>query len=49
MKQITLLLALIAVGYSPASAAPDSTNSAAADRILLIEPSSMSVLAAKPH
>jgi hypothetical protein len=47
MKQITLLLALIAVGYSPASAAPDSTNSAAADRILLIEPSSMSVLAGK--
>jgi hypothetical protein len=47
MKRITLLLALLAVGCSLAFGAPDSTNSARADRMLLIEPSSMSVLAGK--
>jgi hypothetical protein len=41
MKQITLLLALLAVGWSSALAAPASTNSATANRVLLIDRSSM--------
>jgi hypothetical protein len=47
MKRITLLLALLAVGWSPVLAAPASTNSAAANRVLLIDRSSMRVEAGK--
>jgi hypothetical protein len=47
MKRITLLLALLAVGGGPAFGAPDSTNSARADRVLLIDRSSMPVFAGK--
>ena len=47
MKRITLLLTLLAVGLSPALAAPASTNSAAANRVLLIDGSSMRVDAGK--
>ncbi len=43
MKQITLLLALLAGGWIPVLAAPASTNSPAANRILLIDRSSMHV------
>ena len=47
MKRITVLLALLASGWSVAHAAELSANSAAADRILLIDPSSMPVAAGK--
>jgi hypothetical protein len=47
MKRITLLLALLAAGGSGALAAPVSTNSAAANRVLLIDRSSMPVVAGK--
>jgi hypothetical protein len=47
MKRITLLLALLAAGWSCAFAGPVSTNSAAADRVLLIDRSSMPVTAGK--
>ena len=47
MKRITLLLALLATGWGGTGAAPASTNSAPANRILLIDPSSMPVAAGK--
>ena len=47
MKRLILLLALLAAGWSGAFAAPASTNSAAANRILLIDPSSMPMAAGK--
>jgi hypothetical protein len=47
MRQITLLLALLVVGWSPALAAPASTNFLAANRALLIDRSSMRVEAGK--
>ena len=47
MKRITVLLALLAVGWGDAQAAPASTNSAPASRILMIDPSSMPVGAGK--
>src|ERR1039458_3145735 len=47
MKRITVLLALLTAGWSYAHAAELSANSAAADRILLIDPSSMPVAAGK--
>ena len=43
MKRITFLLALFAAGWSVAHAAPLTTNAAAANRILIIDPSSMPV------
>ena len=43
MKRITLLLALLAAGWGDALAAPASTNSAAFNRILMIDASSMPV------
>jgi hypothetical protein len=43
MKRIILLLALLAVGWSPALAAPTSTNSATDIRVLLVDHSSMSL------
>jgi hypothetical protein len=46
MKRIFVLLALLAAGWS-ATAAPALTNSAAGDRILMIDPSSMPVAAGK--
>jgi hypothetical protein len=47
MKRITLLLALLAVGWSAFLAASASTNSVTANRILLIDRSSMRVDAGK--
>jgi hypothetical protein len=47
MKRITVLLALLAIGWSAAFAAPASTNSAPANRILMIDSSSMPVGAGK--
>jgi hypothetical protein len=47
MKQIIFLLALLGVGWSDVFAAPASTNLAATDRILLIDPSSMPLTAGK--
>ena len=47
MKRITILLALLAVGWGDAHAAPAVTNSAPAGRILMIDPSSMPVGAGK--
>ena len=47
MKRITVLLALLAVGWGGAHAAPALTNSAAANRVLMIDPSSMPVAAGK--
>ncbi len=47
MKRISLLLALLAAGWSPAFAKPVSTNAPAADRILLIDPSWMHVTAGR--
>jgi hypothetical protein len=43
MKRIILLLALLAVGWSAALAAPVSTNSATDNRVLLVDHSSMSL------
>jgi hypothetical protein len=43
MKGITILLALLAAGWSTAHAAPAATNSAPASRILMIDSSSMPV------
>ena len=43
MQRITVLLALLAAGWSAAHAAPASTNAAAGNRILLIDTSSMPV------
>jgi hypothetical protein len=43
MKRITVLLALLAAGWSVAHAAPSSTNSVTESRILMIDPSSMAV------
>ena len=43
MKRITLLVALLAVGWSASLAASASTNSTATNRVLLIDRSSMSV------
>jgi hypothetical protein len=43
MKRITFLLALLVSVWSNAHAAPSSTNSAPADRILMIDPSSMRI------
>lgn len=47
MKRLILLLALVATGWSAAFAASASTNSAGENRILLIDPSSMPMTAAK--
>ena len=47
MKGLTVLLALLAAGWSTAHAAPAATNSAPASRILMIDPSSMPVAAGK--
>ena len=47
MRRITVLLALLAAGWSTAQAAPAATNSAPASRILMIDPSSMPVDAGK--
>ena len=47
MKRIPILLALLAVGWSVAHAAPASDNSATASRILMIDSSSMTVAAGK--
>ena len=47
MKRITVLLALLAAGWGDAHAAPALTNSAPANRILMIDPSSMRVDAGK--
>jgi len=47
MKTIPVLLALLAAGWGGARAAADSTNSTAANRILIIDPSSMPVAAGK--
>lgn len=41
MKRISFLLVLLAIGWSPALAAPASTNSATDNRILLVDHSSM--------
>ena len=43
MKKISVLLALFAAGWIVACAAPASTNSTAANRILLIDSSSMPI------
>ena len=43
MKRIAVLLALLAMGRGDAQAAPDSTNSAATNRILMIDTSAMPV------
>ena len=43
MKKLSVLLALCAVGWSAACAAPTSTNSAPVNRILRIDSSSMSI------
>src|ERR1017187_7274586 len=45
MKQIFVLLTLLTASWSAVFAAPGSTNSAAENRILLIDPSSMPVAA----
>jgi hypothetical protein len=45
MKQITVLLLLLAVSWRSASAAPAMTNSGASNRVLLIDSSSMPVAA----
>ena len=47
MKRIIVLLALLAVGWSAACAAPAATNSNTGNRILMIDPSSMPVDAGK--
>ena len=47
MKRISILLVLLAAGWGCAHAAPASTNSAPAGRILMIDPSSMPVGAGK--
>ncbi len=47
MKRIVILLTLLVTGWSVACAAPASTNTVAADYILLIDPSSMPVTAGK--
>jgi hypothetical protein len=47
MKRITVLLALLATGWSAAYAVPVSTNSAVTSRILMIDSSSMPVDAGK--
>jgi|SRR5665213_370633 len=47
MKRNFFLLALLVAGWSAALVAPASTNSAAGNRILLIDPSSMPMAAAK--
>jgi hypothetical protein len=47
VKRIIFLLALLAAVGGTASAAPAATNSAAANRVLLIDPSSMPVAAGK--
>lgn len=47
MTRITILLALLAAGWGGTHAATLSTNSAAASRILIIDPSSMPVAAGK--
>ena len=47
MKRITLLLALLAVGWNASLVTSASTNSTATNRILLIDRSSMSVEAGK--
>ena len=47
MKRIVFLLTLLVTGWSVACAASTSTNTVAADYILLIDPSSMPVTAGK--
>ncbi len=46
-ESIALLLALLAVGWSPALGASVSATSAPANRVLLVDPSSMRVFAGK--
>lgn len=45
MKRIAVLLVVLAIGWSAAHAATLSTNSAAGNRVLMIDPSSMPVAA----
>jgi hypothetical protein len=47
MKRITVLLVLFAVGWGDVHAVPASTNSAAGNRVLMIDPSSMPVATGK--
>jgi hypothetical protein len=47
MQRIALLLVLLAVGWNPAFGAPGSTNSVAANRVFLIDPSSTRVFTGK--
>ena len=47
MKRISILLALLALGWGDAHATPASTNSAAAGRVLMIDSSSMPVAAGR--
>jgi hypothetical protein len=47
MKLKLALLALLAAGLSNGSAAPDSATSASTNRVLMIDPSSMAVVAGK--
>ncbi len=47
MKRITLLLALLATGWRAAHAAPAAPNSVPANRILMIDSSSMPIAAGK--
>ena len=46
-KQITILLVLLASGWADIGAMPASTNATPADRILVIDPSSMPIAAGK--
>jgi hypothetical protein len=47
MKRLVKLLALLVIGWSETYAAPSPTNSAAINRILVIDTSSMSIAAGK--
>jgi hypothetical protein len=47
MKRISILLALLAAGWSNAHATPVSSSSAAVSRVLMIDSSSMSVAAGR--
>jgi hypothetical protein len=47
MKLQLILFALLMAGWSAAQAAPDSTNSVSTNRVLMIEPSSMSIATGK--
>ncbi len=47
MKRITILLALATIGWGDVHAAPALTNSAAGNRVLMVDPSSVPVAAGK--